>query len=237
MFRPPATNEGTLLDVPETEDELAYYREIEDFFSAVRGVPHILSPKDFQLMRGWWRDRVPLAAVVAGITEVFARRRDRGDREDPVVSLGYCKHAVRRHAARLAEMHVGEAPPEAPETDFEQDARGLDAVLKSMRAAADRLSEDLPAVTAAILEIATLLDTAPEMPPAILEEHLFSMEAVLLDRCWRALPDLERDAIDKRSQLAAAAAGGTESTRERTRRAVRDRELRHMLGLPRLEVG
>ena len=72
--------------MPETEEELAYYREIEDFFAAMRGVPHIVSPKDFQLLRGWWRDRIPLAAVAAGISEVFARRRDRNDR-DPVVSL------------------------------------------------------------------------------------------------------------------------------------------------------
>ena len=79
------------------EEELRYYRSVEDFFAWVRGVPHTLSPRDFQLLRSWWRDQVPLAAVLAGITEVISRRREDGD-GDPVVSLSYCRHAVRRHA-------------------------------------------------------------------------------------------------------------------------------------------
>jgi hypothetical protein len=232
----PAVDRGTLLDVPEMEEELAYYREIEDYFAAMRGVPHTLSPKDFQLLRGWWRDEIPLAAVAAGISEVFARRRDRGDR-DPVVSLTYCRHAVHRNAARLAEMHVGEGPVEPAAAGLEPPVQDLDSLLGRMRAAADSLSEDLPEVAAVIGEIVDRMSNAPAMPPAILEEHLFSMEAVLLDRCWRALPEPVRDAIDARSRQAADAAGGERSTRERTRRAIRDRELRERLGLPRLEIG
>ncbi len=220
--------------MPDTEEELAYYREIEDFFAAMRGVPHIVSPKDFQLLRGWWRDRIPLAAVAAGISEVFARRRDRDDR-DPVVSLTYCRHAVHRHAARLAEMHVGEGPVEGA-AGFESPAQDLDPLLQRMGAAAGSLSEELPEVAAVILEIVERMSTAPAMPPALLEEHLFSMEAVLLDRCWRALPEVERSAIDDRSRQASDRAGGGRSTRARTRRAIRDRELRERLGLPRLEI-
>ncbi|MEJ2582841.1 MAG: hypothetical protein P8127_14590 [Acidobacteriota bacterium] len=86
--------------------EIAYYREIEDYFATLRGVPHVLSPKDFQLLREWWRDEIPLPAVRAALAEVFARRRDRGE-PDPVVSLSYCRHAVKAHARRAAEMHVG----------------------------------------------------------------------------------------------------------------------------------
>ena len=56
----------------------------------------------------WWRDEIPLAAVAAGLTEVFSRNRDRED-GDPVVSLSYCRHAVKRNAKRLAEMHIGQA--------------------------------------------------------------------------------------------------------------------------------
>ena len=53
MFLPPGENGA----------EIEYYRAIEDRFAALRGVPHTLSPKDFQLMRRWWSDQVPLAAV------------------------------------------------------------------------------------------------------------------------------------------------------------------------------
>ena len=221
--------------MPETEEELAYYREVEDFFAAMRGVPHVISPKDFQLLRDWWRDRIPLAAVAAGISEVFARRRDGGN-EDPIVSLSYCRHAVRRHAVRLAQMHTGEEPVGPLGADAQQPVQSLDSLLQRMHAAAGALSEHLPAVAAVILEFATRISQAPKMPPALLEEHLFSMEAVLLDRCWRSLPEQDRRAIDERSRQGAASAGGDRSTRDRTRRALRDRELRERLGLPRLEI-
>ncbi len=109
--------------------ELEYYRAVEDLFATLRGVPHVISPKDFQLLREWWRDEVPLAAVRAGITEVFARRRERGEL-DPVVSLSYCRHAVRKHAQRLAEMLVGASddgasPPPDPKPDLEALATDL----------------------------------------------------------------------------------------------------------------
>ena len=39
-----------------SEDELRYYRTVEDLFATLRGVPHVLSPRDFQLLRTWWRD-------------------------------------------------------------------------------------------------------------------------------------------------------------------------------------
>ncbi len=232
----PTSDGGTLRFVPETEEELVYYREIEDFFAAMRGVPHILSPKDFHLLRGWWRDGVPLAAVIAGISEVFASRRDSGD-QDPPVSLAYCRHAVHRHSVRLADMHVGESPVAPDDASLDPSVSDLGPLLQRMRNAADALSEDLPAAADVILEFVVRISNAPSMPPAVLEEHLFSIEAVLLGRCWQALPEPERTAIEERSRQGADAAGGKQSTRERTRRALRDRALRERLGLPRLEIG
>src|SRR5512135_3596651 len=93
---------------PERE-ELAYYRAVEDQFAALRGTTFIFSPKDFALLRSWWTAGVPLAAVLAGIGEVWERRRERDG--DPVSSLSYCRHAVARHARRLAAAHEGAAAP------------------------------------------------------------------------------------------------------------------------------
>ena len=59
--------------VGHDERELEYYRAVEDLFATLRGVPHIISPKDFQLLREWWRDEVPLSAVRAGIRWVALR--------------------------------------------------------------------------------------------------------------------------------------------------------------------
>lgn len=213
--------------------ELDYYRAVEDFFAAVRGRPHVLSPRDFQLLREWWRERVPLVAVTGGISEVFARRRDRGD-DDPVVSLSYCRHAVRRQARRLAEMRVGATQPAAPEEPLR---RSLADLIGCLRRVATTSKAQRPEVATVVGGISDRLGELRDLPAAVLEEHLFTLEAVLLESCWRVLADSERALIEGSAEAAAEAAGGSPETRERTRRAVRDRELRALLGLPRLELG
>jgi len=221
--------------VPASDEELSFYRAVEDLFAAVRGVPHTLSPKDFQLLRGWWRDQVPLAAIANGITEVMAKRRDRGD-QDPIVSLSYCRHAVGRHTKRLAEMHVGVSASDGQAEGAGAGKLALGELIKSLREISLSLRRRTPEVSAVIGQIADQLDRTPEMPPALLEEHLFSIEAVLLDRSWRALPEVDRNAIDERCAEAVDESLGTAATRDRTMRAIRDRELRTLLALPRLEL-
>ena len=219
----------------ETDDELEFYRAVEDFFATVRGVPHLLSPKDFQLLRSWWRDGVPLAAVTGGISEVFARRRGEGD-DDPVVSLAYCRHAVARHAKRLAEMRAGAHPEEAAAGAADTRHPPV-ALATALRSSAAKLTGELLPVVGAILKVADLVEAGADLPPAVLEERLFALESVLLAGCWRALPEAERERIEAVSAAAAVASGANGEARERTRRAIRDRELRRALGLPRLELG
>ena len=215
------------------ELEITYYRQVEDLFSTLRGVPHTLSPKDFQLLRGWWRDEVPLTAVAAGITEVFARRR--GDESDPVVSLSYCRHAVNRHAKRLAEMTVGESPPDVA-TEGPSVADRLALVISELSTAAGAARESLPGVADVIEGIAHQMVRCDQMPMAVVEDHLFSLETVLLDGCWRAMPESERLEITARANATAETSGAEGEIADRTRRAMRDRELRRRLGLPRLEL-
>ena len=219
----------------EADEELAFYRAVEDFFAAVRGVPHLLSPKDFQLLRAWWQGGVPLAAVTGGISEVFARRRDRGD-DDPVVSLAYCRHAVARHAKRLAEMRAGQ-PPEGRGVVTEVPRHTPAALVAELRATAAGMSGEMLRVAAVILKVADQVEADSGLPNAILEERLCALESVLLAGCWRALPEAVRDHIDHASKEAAAVSGASGDALERTRRAMRDRELRRSLGLPRLELG
>jgi len=63
VLRPARYTAGMASD---DELELEYYRAVEDLFATLRGVPHVISPKDFQLLREWWRDEVPLVAVDEG---------------------------------------------------------------------------------------------------------------------------------------------------------------------------
>ena len=212
--------------------ELEYYRAVEDLFATLRGVPHVISPKDFQLLRGWWRDEVPLAAVRAGITEVFARRRERGE-IDPVVSLSYCRHAVRRHAQRVAEMHIGASDDSPPPPDPRPE---LEALAADLNAAAARLHPEKPRLAAIIESIAQAVETASELPVSALQEHLFALESALLANCLEALDEPNRQALESRALNEAESTAATPEARDRTFRALRDRLLRSDLDLPRLEL-
>lgn len=215
------------------DPELTYYRAVEDLFATLRGVPHVISPKDFQLLREWWRDGIPLVAVRTAITEVFARRRERGE-VDPVVSLSYCRHAVRKHARWLAEMQVGAPDAEAPSPPDPKP--GLGALAAKLDAAAARLRPGKPRIADTVRSIATAVVAASELPAATLEEHLFALESALLANCLEALDETSRRSLEKRARREAEAAAATPEARERTFRALRDRLLRSDLELPRLEL-
>lgn len=215
------------------DPELEYYRAVEDLFATLRGVPHLISPKDFQLLREWWRNEVPLAAVRAGITEVFARRRER-DEPDPVVSLSYCRHAVRKHAQRMAEMQVG--APEACTAAPPDAAAALEALAANLNAVAVRARSEKPRIADIIESIATAVATASELPVSALEEHLFALESALLANCLEALDEPDRRSLEKRARHEAESTAATPEARDRTFRALRDRLLRSDLELPRLEL-
>lgn len=218
-----------------SERERDYYRAIEDLFATLRGVPHVLSSKDFQLMRQWWREEVPLSAVRAGITEVFARRRERGE-PDPVVSLGYCRHAVRSHAKRIAEMQVG-APGSAVEAAPVDVSAKVEALADELGDIASRHRSERPRLTEVLERIADTVAAAAELPDAVLEEHLFALESALLANCLDALDDRQRATIENRAREEAESTSTTAEARDRAFRALRDRLLRAELGLPRLEIG
>ena len=216
------------------EKELDYYREVEDLFATLRGVPHMLSPKDFHLLREWWRNEVPLMAVRAGITEVLARKQERGDSE-PVVSLSYCRHAVDAHARRLAEMRVGAQDEDAAASSVEAAA--------AMRALAGRLTEaanrqrSKRSVIAGIMDgIAREIESTAGLPVDRLEQHLFALETALLTNCRKALDESSLNEIEEQARQRAAATAATPDAGERTFRALRDKMLRELLALPRLEL-
>lgn len=213
-------------DAGADERELEYYRAIEDFFATLRGVPHTLSPKDFQLLRSWWRDGVPLAAVRAGINDAVARRRERGE-ETPVVSLGYCRHAVRAQAARFAAAHVGEPRTDDAGTPTE----AIRALARHLAEAAGEQAERRPRVASILRIVSEQMAEVAELPAAAAEEQLFALEATLLAACQEALEEDERSNLATEARAAAGA-----SAKESAVAAHRDRLLRQMLRLPRLEL-
>ncbi len=216
--------------------ELEYYRAVEDYFSALRGVPHLFSPKDFQLLKSWWEAGVPLSAVLAGIAEVFEKRAGRED-DDPVVSLGYCRHAVNRHAKRIAEARVGART--VPENLSPPDigvrlatlSRTLEDLANVERSFRPRIAEALSGTAGRLARAAT---DSPNEDQA--DELLMALEIQLMESLHHALPPEDAQDLERQAEESARASGATGEALERTRRAAFDRALRTLLGLPRLEL-
>lgn len=220
--------------VTDHDPEIEYLRAVEELFTTLRGAPHILSPKDMQLARQWWKDDIPLTAVSTGIGEVLDRRRSAGEK-DPVVSLSYCRHAVARSARRLAERRVGASPDSAEDGGIgvANAVAGLAAALAEAsggcRTEYPEAAEVIDAVTGQVRASATL-------EPADLDELLFSLETALLEGCWKALPATDRERIDSSAAQASASSSARGSAAARAIKAFRDQAVRRRLALPRLEV-
>jgi len=216
--------------VTDTDPEIQFLRAVEDLFATLRGVPHLLSPKDMQLARDWWKDAVPLAAVTAGVTEVMEKRRATSD-GDPVVSLSYCRHAVRRHSKRLKEQQVGAQTDAVEPRDTD---RLIKALAADLRKAADRI--EFPKTADAIEAFAVQVDALKGTAPGLVDEQLFALETGLLEACRRTLPPASLGEIERSAEEKAGASGPSSDALKRSRRAVLDRRIRTLLDLPRLEI-
>ena len=219
------------------EAEIAYYRQIEDYFASLRGVPHVLSPKDFELLRQWWRDEVPLAAVLSGIAETFERKRERGD-ADPVVSLTYCRHAVARHAKALAEAHAGRHADGPPLESAPPPREAVEAIIATLQERARDIASQSPAVAGLLDQAAGRLRTAANATrsEAEIADLLAAVETWLLEALRTALPEPDAAEIERSAEALALRSGARGEAFERTVRAAIDREIRRRFRLPRLEL-
>jgi len=212
------------------EDELAFYRAVEDHFAALRGTPFLFSPKDFALLRSWWREGVPLAAVLAGIGEIWERRRERD--ADPVSSLAYCRHAIARQAKRLAAARVGVAR--------EEGAFDVGVALRSLAQAVGRTAaawDGVPQVAAVLRDLGRAVETLPENSrPEALDETLADLEFTSLDALLGALPADRRRTIESQVERELAGLKLASNVRDRTGHALLVKALRRLIGLPRLEL-
>jgi hypothetical protein len=77
---------------------------------------------------------------------------------------------------------------------------------------------------------------AADIDSRLVEEHLYALETSLLVDCLDAFEDDDRRRIDERAHAEAESVAVSPEARERTFRALRDRLLRNLLDLPRLEI-
>ncbi|HUK11957.1 MAG TPA: hypothetical protein VLW17_01545 [Thermoanaerobaculaceae bacterium] len=214
-----------------SDPELEFYRAVEDHFAALRGTPFLFTPKDFALLRKWWREGVPLAAVLAGLGEVFERRRERDG--DPVSSLSYCRHAVARHAKRLASAHTGSPGEPAPRLDV---GRALASLAAQLDAPLARW-QGVAGVGAVLADVRAAVAGLPaDADPAAVEETLAELEFTCLEAVLAVLPPAARAEVDAEVERELAGARIAEEARARTHRALQLKAVRRVVGLPRLEL-
>lgn len=212
-----------------SEAEAAYYRAVEDAFARLRGTPFFFSPKDWALLEKWWREGVSLAAILAGLAEVFGRRQNR--EEDPVSSLSFCRHAVARHWRRLNAGSIGGEQQVSVDV-----SAALQRCVRELLAVAQRW-EQHPALADGILALAASVATLPESaPPAAVDQALTQLEKEALQRLARLVPSERRREVEQRVEQSLEGMTGDPRVVERTRRALLLREWRCELGLPRLEL-
>ena len=207
-----------------SQEELAYYRAVEDHFCRLRGTPFLFSPKDFAYLRRWWQQGIPLSAVLLALGEVFAKRRERG--QDPVSSLAYCRYAVARHAKRFAQARVG---AEAMAMDL---GRALEVLVVAVREA--EAAAPSPRLEAILASCRATLESLPrDVPAALVAETLAQVEEQTLTQALEALDPEERARLEE--ALRAQAPPGEVLTGRAWEVALL-RAVREYLGLPRLEL-
>jgi hypothetical protein len=93
-----------------TDVEADYFQSVEEFFVARRGDPLFLSSADWNLVRGWRKQGIPLRVVLRGIADALDVHAHSWSRGQAVGSLAYCAAEVDAAAERWRRA-VGEEQP------------------------------------------------------------------------------------------------------------------------------
>ncbi|MDX1999007.1 MAG: hypothetical protein SF066_14925 [Thermoanaerobaculia bacterium] len=218
-----AISEAVEGELPASEEH-RYFRAIEAVFVDLRGAPLLLSPSDWRVAQGWYRQGIPLDLVTRGLTEIFAKRAERGA-TGFVSSLRYCARAIEALWAEARELQ-GAAASRRAEPAFDLEAR-----LGALAAA-------LPADLADRERWAAALEACAGDGSEATEAALESLDHELLAAVLGDLDGPAREALEAEVEAALARLGDRLAGEDRVRtreRLQRDR-VRRRLGLPVLSL-
>ncbi len=213
----------------------AYLEAITDAFLAAAGRGLMLSARDVEFVRGWFRAGVPVEIVVEAIGDAFERppaRRVRG--------LAFVAPAVQRAAERWRERRVGcTADPDRVETT--PIVEGLERLRADLSRAGTRMA-DQPAMMAALevahVALGVLVSEVAAGRSDDLDEVLWRIARRLTDDALAALPEGARDRVVAHVELRLREerAAGAGIDLDEARAAIQSRWMRRHLGLPRFEI-
>ena len=184
-----------------------YFTEIEERFQQRRGTLLMLSTIDWALIETWREAGVPLAAVLAGIDDAFAKRaakplRARG-RTSRINGLAWCAQSVMEAAERQGEAATGVFEGGPPDAARESGFESLRVTRYLEKNAAALFAATLPApaevaahgIAARLRELATAM--AGNDTPALeaLDTTLTALEQKLIAAVLSAAPETELVAL------------------------------------------
>ena len=198
--------------------EPQYVRAIERLWSELLERPVVLSPRDWDRIRGWYARAIPLAIVREAIEEL-ARPRRGGRQRRPPRDLGAIERAVDQSWEVVTQGRAVKQPASAPHTAFAP-AAGTDLwPARTERVQAGSGTEAL------LLEAAERLAAGEAVTVIDRDVDLRLRDTVPADWIVEIEADVQRELAAVRGRMSPA------TLRQTQERAVCER-LRRRLGLP-----
>jgi hypothetical protein len=176
---------------PARDAELeAFAAAIEEALRARRGREHVLSPRDFALVRRWHEAGVSLATVLVAIDAAF-------ERDPRTASLALCRRRVEELAGTSPRAW---APLEAAQPSLPEVAERLDALRERL--------EELPGRAAALplaelAEVSDLVAVASRPNWDYVRQKLRRIDGLVTDAAVEALPPEAAAALRQETSRAA----------------------------------
>ena len=204
----------------------AFVEAVEAALRSRRGKEHVLSPRDFALVRGWHEAGVPLATVLVAIDAAF-------ERDPHTASLAPCRRRVEELAAGTTRARL--AARETERASLPEVAERLDALRERL--------EELPGRAAALplaelAELSDLVAVASRPNWDYLRERLRRVDELVAGAAVESLGPQEAAALREEAARAAVRLRGKvdePALAEAQARLLRQRA-RETMRLPRVSV-
>jgi hypothetical protein len=228
---------------PDLPPEPEYVSEVEARIAELRGAPLVLSTRDWERVRGWRRQGIPLPVVLRALDDALRPGSEEEYPERlPPRSLAYCERAVQQRWKAKREAWVGRdgtstPPPRRVRTALNALARQIDAAAGKLRRGPNAALVTALRETAVTLRELARRSTGSVNPFEELAPALRGAESALQQRLraalgddWRRLCARERERLENRlGNMSPAAANATVE-------AAVLRRLRQELGVPGFDL-
>lgn len=194
-----------------------YFRIIENEFIRLRVTPLLFSPDDYRIAKGWFEAGIPLDVVLATLTQVVERQRER--QQDVRRRLSYYRAAVEKAWEVRSDLAAGGSVDKID---------GLETEVAL---------ETLASALACYPEIASAVRQLRGKPD--IEKNLRRLEPKLLEAALASLDEDRRAKIDSEWESAVRSLSGRLSGKplEKASKGLLEQITRRHLALPRLTLG